>query len=99
MVIVVELVMETDLILPDFARNALAVLAGDEDDYAANLRADAESSRGTRSAATERALLADVMLFTRWCTDAGLRHMPASPETIAAFIDSQAAAGSVEASV
>jgi hypothetical protein len=53
-----------DLLLP--ARpgtNALAILAGQLGDevYAANLRKDAETSRGTRSASTERALLGDVL--------------------------------------
>jgi integrase len=81
--------------------NALAILAGQLDDevYAANLRKDAETSRGTRSAATERALLGDVLLFSAWCTDAGLRHLPASAEMVAAFIDAQAAAGKAPASI
>ncbi len=81
--------------------NAVAVLAGltDDDLYAANLRADAESSRGTRSANTERALRDDVLLFSAWCTNAGLKHMPASAETVAAFVDAQAAAGKAPATV
>ena len=65
----------------------------------ANLRKDAESSRGTRTANTERALLADVLLFSAWCVDAGVRHMPASAETVAGFIDDQAASGKAPASI
>jgi integrase len=82
-------------------QNALAILAGHAGDdlYAANLRKDAESSRGTRSANTERALLGDVLLFSAWCLDAGLRHLPATAETVAAFIDAQAALGKAPASV
>ena len=68
-------------------------------DYAANLRADAETSRGTRSANTERALLGDVLLFTAWCADAGLPHLPAAAETVAAFIDAMSAAGKATATL
>jgi integrase len=80
---------------------ALAILAGQVDDdlYAANLRKDAESSRGTRTANTERALLGDVLLFSAWCTEAGRRHLPATAETVAAFVDAQAAAGKAPASI
>ena len=80
---------------------ALAILAGqvDDDVYAANLRKDAESSRGTRTANSERALLGDVLLFSAWCTDAGRPHLPASAETVAAFVDAQAAAGKAPASI
>jgi integrase len=83
------------------AKNALAILAGqvDDDIYAANLRKDAESSRGTRTANTERALLGDVLLFSAWCTEAGRRHLPATAETVAAFVDAQAAAGKAPASI
>jgi site-specific recombinase XerD len=87
--------------MPKPILNALAVLAGHlgDDVYAANLRKDAESSRGTRTANTERALLGDVLLFTAWCTNAGLAHLPADVETVAAFIDAQAAAGKAPASI
>jgi integrase len=86
---------------PNPHQNALAILAGHvgDDVYAANLRKDAESSRGTRTPNTERALLGDVLLFTGWCADAGLAHLPASAETVAAFIDAQAAAGKAPASI
>jgi integrase len=86
---------------PNPSQNALAILAGHlgEDIYATNLRKDAESSRGTRSPNTERALLADVLLFSAWCSDAGRQHLPASAETVAAFVDAQASAGKAPASI
>jgi integrase len=85
---------------PNPSQNALAILARHLDGrYAANLRRDALSSRGTRSAATERALLGDIVLFSAWCTDAGVAHLPASAETVAGFIDAQAAAGKAVASI
>jgi integrase len=81
--------------------DALAILAGHvrDDIYQTNLLRDAESSRGTRSANTERALLGDVLLFSGWCADAGLLHLPASAETVAAFIDAQAVLGYAPASI
>lgn len=83
------------------SQNALAILAGHvgDDVYAANLLRDAASSRGTKSANTERALLGDVLMFSAWCNSAGLKHLPASAETVAAFIDAQAAAGKAPASI
>ena len=90
----------TVIATPKRALNALAVLASQaEEQYAANLSRDAETSRGTRSAATERALLGDVLRFTAWCTDSKLGHMPATAETVACFIDAQAAAGKAPASI
>jgi site-specific recombinase XerD len=67
--------------------------------YAANISKDADSSRGTRSPNSERALRNDILMFTGWCTDAGVRHMPASAQTVADFIDAQAAAGKAPASI
>jgi hypothetical protein len=91
----------TVVAVPNPSQNALAILAGHlgEDIYATNLRKDAESSRGTRSPNTERALLADVLLFSAWCSDAGRQHLPASAETVAAFVDAQASAGKAPASI
>jgi integrase len=85
---------------PGSALNALATLAAHAGpDYAANLRADAETSRGTRSASTERALLGDVLKFTSWCAGAGREHLPATAETVAAFVDAMSAAGKAPASI
>jgi integrase len=44
-------------------------------------------------------LLGDVLLFSAWCLAAGLDHLPASAETVAAFVDAQAASGKAPASV
>jgi site-specific recombinase XerD len=55
------------------------------------LRRHAEAARGAFAANTERALRGDVARFTGWCAEAGQQAMPASPETVAAFIDAMAA--------
>jgi hypothetical protein len=57
----------------------------------ANLRHYAEASRGAFASNTERALRVDVMIFTGWCAGEGRQALPASPETVAAFIDAMAA--------
>jgi integrase len=56
-----------------------------------NLRRHANAARGAFAHNTERALRADVAVYTAWCSDAGLAPLPASPETIAAFIDAMGA--------
>src|SRR4051812_40081610 len=90
-----------EILPPDRPLNALTVLAGQlgDDAHAANLRRDAESSRGTRKPNTERALLGDVLRFTAWCTGAGLAHLPAAAETVARFFDAQAEAGKATATI
>jgi integrase len=65
----------------------------------ANLLADAESSRGTRTPNSERALRGDVLLFSAWCAEAGRRDLPASAETVAAFVDAMSEAGKAPASI
>lgn len=60
-------------------------------EIAANLRQHAEAARGAYAGNTERALRADVAIYTAWCSDTGRASLPASPETIAAFIDAMAA--------
>jgi len=57
----------------------------------ANLQAHAEAARGAYARNTERALRADVALFTGWCAETGRSALPATPETVAAFIDAMAA--------
>ena len=47
--------------------------------------------RGAFSANTERAVRADLRVFAAWCGECGRAPMPASPETIAAFVDAMAA--------
>ena len=47
----------------------------------------AHAARGAYSQNTERALRADVAVFTGWCVAAGLASLPAAPGTVAAFVD------------
>ena len=51
---------------------------------------------GAYSENTLRGYRADFRLFDTWCADQGLRPLPASPETVAAFLaaNSQAASAS-----
>ena len=39
---------------------------------------------------TERAMRSDLGIYAAWCTDKGLRALPASAETVAAFVDEMA---------
>jgi integrase len=57
----------------------------------ANLRRHAEAARGAFSVNTERALRGDVARFTGWCAREDHQSMPASPRTVAAFVDAMAA--------
>jgi integrase len=61
-----------------------------ETEITANLRQHAEAARGAFASNTERALRADVTIFTGWCAGEGRQALPASPETLAAFIDAMA---------
>ena len=62
-----------------------------ESEITASLRQHAEASRGAYAGNTERALGADVAIFTGWCAGEGRQALPASPDTVAAFIDAMAA--------
>ena len=53
----------------------------------ANLQAHAEQARGAFAGNTTRALKADVVIFLAWCRAAGCTPLPATPETVARFID------------
>lgn len=53
----------------------------------ANLETHASQARGAYATNTERALRADIVIFTGWCDVADRAHLPASPATVAAFID------------
>lgn len=59
-------------------------------DLAANLRHHAEAARGAYATATERALRCDIAVFSAWALDAGRSPLPASAETVVAFIDAMA---------
>ena len=50
----------------------------------------AESARGTLSENTERAMRSDLALYCAWCTEHAVPALPASAETIAAFVDAMA---------
>ena len=39
---------------------------------------------------TERALRADLAIFAAWCAGRGAAALPASPETVAAFVEAMA---------
>ena len=54
---------------------------------AAALERHAHSARGSVAPATKRALQADVAVFSAWCLQAALDPLPASPDTVAQFVD------------
>ncbi len=45
---------------------------------------------GALGANTARAVRSDLRLYAAWCAEAGRRALPASPETVAAFVDAMA---------
>jgi len=49
--------------------------------------------RASKASATIRAYMSDVRVFEAWCARYGFRSMPANPETVAAFIVSEAEEG------
>ena len=51
----------------------------------------AQAMEGTFSANTGRALKADLRIYTAWCAEQGREALPASPDTVAAFVDAMAA--------
>lgn len=53
----------------------------------ARLQQHAIDARGAFSINTERALRSDIMVFSSWCASANRTVLPASGETIAAFVD------------
>ena len=48
------------------------------------------AARGAFSDSTERALESDLAIYAEWCAERGEAALPASPETIAAFVDDRA---------
>ena len=48
------------------------------------------AARGAFSNSTERALRSDLAIFAEWCAERGERPLPATPATIAAFVDAKA---------
>ena len=49
-----------------------------------------ETSRGALSTNTERAVRSDLAIYSAWCTERGVPALPASAETVAAFVDAMA---------
>ena len=49
-----------------------------------------EAARGAISANTARAVRSDLAIYAAWCAERELRALPASAETVAAFIDAMA---------
>ena len=49
-----------------------------------------QAAQGAFSANTERAMKADLGIYTAWCAGQGRAALPASPDTIAAFVDAMA---------
>ena len=48
------------------------------------------AARGAFSRNTERAMRSDLGIYAAWCEERGLRALPASAETVAAFVDAMA---------
>jgi hypothetical protein len=70
----------------------VTVVGGAEATALANLSAYAAQARGAHAPNTERAIRADTAIFTAWCSDRELPSLPATPETLAAFVDAMAKA-------
>jgi len=56
-----------------------------------SLARHAVDARGAYASNTERALRADVAIFSGWCAAAGLPPLPASPVAVARFVDAMGA--------
>ena len=63
---------------------------GGGDAYRDPFEACATTSRGALSGNTERAVRSDLAIYSAWCTDRGVPALPASADTIAAFVDAMA---------
>jgi site-specific recombinase XerD len=75
----------------ELAKVKTAIPAEIEAGALAHLAQHAAAARGAYAGNTERALRADVTIFTAWCSDAGATALPAAAATVAAFIDAMAA--------
>ena len=65
----------------------------------ANLQRYAAEAQGAFAPNTVRALRADTAIFTAWCSHNGLQALPASPSTVARFVDAMRAGGKRPATV
>jgi site-specific recombinase XerD len=80
---------------PGYQMEALATvpsadLVGTEGAALAELRRHADYARGAYATNSERAMRSDVAIFTAWCAAEGRQALPATPATVAAFIDAMA---------
>ncbi|MGI4802959.1 MAG: tyrosine-type recombinase/integrase [Janthinobacterium lividum] len=75
----------------DETGQTLSKLADPVEAVALALAQHAHAARGAYSLNTERALRADVTVFTGWCVAAELGSLPAAPSTVAAFVDAMGA--------
>jgi site-specific recombinase XerC len=60
---------------------------------AAELETAKEFARAEKAPATRRAYRSDFDLFRAWCEQRGVSHLPASPESVAAFLAAEASRG------
>src|SRR3954453_1537917 len=65
----------------------------------ARLERHARHAQGALAPETERALRKAAVAFTGWATAQGLVALPATPETVAAYVDALAAKGRKPASI
>lgn len=75
----------------NYPSRALADAAALDPPSADDFEGCLEAAKGALSDNTERALRADLRLFAAWCREGGFVALPASPNTIAAYIDDMAA--------
>ena len=64
--------------------------AGREPALAEQLGEFVRAASGAFSESTERALKSDLAIYAEWCAERGERALPATPETVAAFVDDKA---------
>ncbi len=69
------------------AGNEVVAADGAAGQALANLAQYADEARGAFARNTERAIRADTAVFTDWCSRHGHAALPASPRTLAAFVD------------
>ncbi len=64
--------------------------AGADETALANLERYTREAEGAFASATEKALASDTRLFSSWCSSEGVAYLPASPQTVARFVDAMA---------
>jgi integrase len=78
---------------------ALTIERNDLSLPAADIEAAAAFARNEKAPATRAAYRADFGLFSTWCTVKGVDALPASPETVAAFLAHEADQGSAASTI